>query len=236
MSQGAEEVALVQEVKDKKQLKKERKEKERQQKEKEKQEKARKKQEEKERKKQKKANDTESKQASKEVTEASGKSSRPEAVSVVEPPSQITAFGQPIKIAFSTENAGQGPLSASCKGAKIGDVMTEVTKPNERLCSVQFTPNEADIYTLNVQWGGTEVAGSPFQINLSRLSPAAKEVEAHKRKEKDVKSPQKVGENESKGQERQIEKQENDQYFASDDPFNMAYNASRLLGKFLLTA
>ena len=288
----------ITEAKNKKQLQKEMKEKEKQQKEREKKEKARRKQEEKERKKEEKAKQTQItgviaadpmlplKQSSSKLL------NRPEAVTVAEPPSQISAFGQPIRIAFSTENAGQGSLSAYCKGARVGDVMTELVEKSKGLYCVQFTPIEADIYTLNVQWGGIEVSGSPFQINLSRFSLAPEEVVALEEKEEgvvelsegakqnelinqeneeenektqqmksfegtkltnrekeeeeiDAKTPQTESSEGAKQSElidqekeeldAKTQQVEDDESFnVSGDPFDLAYNASRLLGKLQL--
>ncbi|CAI8053426.1 hypothetical protein GBAR_LOCUS29225 [Geodia barretti] len=94
----------------------------------------------------------------------------PEKVKVAEPPGQITGFGEPIAIIFDATRAGEGPMSASCTGASVGAVPVAVSEPWSAIFNVHFTPNSADVYTLSVKWGGVDIAGSPFTINLSRLS------------------------------------------------------------------
>ena len=96
-------------------------------------------------------------------------SSRPEAVTVAEPPGQITGCGQPIGIVFDATNAGEGALTASCTGAKVGSVMTAVTELREGKFNVQFTPVVADVYMLSVRWEEKEIEGSPFSIHKPEL-------------------------------------------------------------------
>ena len=134
--------------------------------------------------------------------------SRPEAVTVAEPPGQISGCGQPIIIVFNATQAGTGALTAACVGAKAGNVATTVTELREGILSVKFTPNVADMYTLHVRWGGKDVKGSPFSLNLNRLSPPAQE-----------------------GATTQHTKEEEEVEEVSDDPFDMAFQARRLLGE-----
>ena len=145
----------------------------------------------------------------------------PEKVTVAEPPGQITDSGQPIDITFDTSQAGDGSLKAFCKGANIGQVPTSVTELRKGLISVKFTPEISDIYTLSVQWGEQDITGSPFTINLSRLVSPPEEAERTQQRE------------EEKKKEEQKEKEEEEEVVEdfSDDPFEMAFQASRLLGK-----
>ena len=134
--------------------------------------------------------------------------SKPEEVTVAEPPGQNSGCGQPIGIVFDTTRAGKGPLTASCTGAKIGNVQTTVTEVREGIFSVKFTPDVADVYVLSVRWGGKEVNGSPFNINLDRLPQTEKEGQG--------------------GREEENEEEEE----VSDDPFEMAIQARKLLGEY----
>jgi hypothetical protein len=151
----------------------------------------------------------------------------PEKVKVAEPPGQITGFGEPIAIIFDATQAGEGPMSASCTGASVGAVPVAVSEPWSGIFNVHFTPNSADVYTLGVKWGGVDITGSPFTINLSRLSdgavglpqPAMQAAEEKKKVEE-------VREKEGKGKE---EEDEEVVGVISDDPFEMAFQASRLL-------
>ena len=145
----------------------------------------------------------------------------PEKVTVAEPPGQITDSGQPISITFDTSQAGDGSLKTFCKGANIGQVPMSVTELRKGLISVKFTPEISDIYTLSVQWGEQDITGSPFTINLSRLVSPPEEAERTQQRE------------EEKKKEEQKEKEEEEEVVEdfSDDPFEMAFQASRLLGK-----
>ena len=157
----------------------------------------------------------------------------PEKVKVAEPPGQITGFGEPIAIIFDATRAGEGPMSASCTGASVGAVPVAVSEPWSAIFNVHFTPNSADVYTLSVKWGGVDIAGSPFTINLSRLSdtngavavglpqPAMQAAEEKKKVDE-------VREKEENGKEEVVG-------VISDDPFEMAFQASRLLGELLFT-
>ena len=281
-----------------KESKKEKKEREKQEKEQEKQERERQKQEEKERKQNEKREKEKEKKKPKEKspapeetkkssqpTEASAATSgtastaRPDLVTVVEPPGQISGAGQPIGIVFDTAKAGEGQLSAACKGTKVGPIETEVMVRTAGNYHVQFVPDKADVYMLSVHWGGKDVAGSPFLINLNLLpSPSlpvknkgkgeGKETEASadapvKPEEKmadgrkdgasegggeeekegkvaegqGVKEEEKKEEGEKKEEEKkeeerkEEEKEEDSTVVVSDDPFEMAFQASRMLGK-----
>jgi hypothetical protein len=159
-------------------------------------------------------------------------------VTVVKPPGQITGYGQPIGIVFDATRAGTGTLTASCLGAKVGDVPTTVTKMREGVLNVAFTPNVADMYTLRVRWGGKEVTGSPFNINLSHIPPAPQEQNARvppAPQEQNARVPPAPQEQKARvlpaPQEQkstqQTEKEEEEEL--SDDPFDMALQARRVL-------
>ena len=148
-----------------------------------------------------------------EATAVAGSNSRPEAVTVAEPPGQITGCRQPIGVVFDATKAGEGTLTGTCTGAKVGSLPTKVKEVREGVYRVHFLPNESDIYMLSVQWGGTDVAGSPFTINLSRLPPAsAVQVEETRKGQGAV-------------------EEDSSEFVVSDDPFEMAYQASRMLGE-----
>lgn len=154
------------------------------------------------------------------VPSSSSNSSSPEKVTVAEPPGNITGYGQPIGIVFDPSNAGEGPMTATCTGTKIGAIPVSVSAVSmSGMYKVEFTPEVADMYTLSVQWGGKEIGGSPFTINLSRLpgSPSQRKKDAEGGEERE-KMKNVNGEEEVTGE-------------ISDDPFEMAFQASRLLGK-----
>ena len=90
-------------------------------------------------------------------------------VMIAEPPSTSLRIGQAIKICFGTSMAGRGELTANCKGNKVGEIPVKVTKRESQSSKydIELTPLEEDLYSLRVQWGGADVKGSPFAINLT---------------------------------------------------------------------
>ena len=106
--------------------------------------------------------------------EEDASASRASEVVVVEPPGQVTACGQVINVIFDTSDAGEGTLTAVCKGTKVEGVETRVMEETAGKYRIQFTPDVGDVYMLSVQWGGKHVPGSPFLINLNLLPPARK--------------------------------------------------------------
>jgi len=79
--------------------------------------------------------------------------------------------GAALDMYFDTAGAGGGNLEASCVGDKAGEVDVVVTKKEGDKYSVSFTPPEPDMYTLTVKWGGDNVQGSPFKLNLKQPLP-----------------------------------------------------------------
>ena len=195
-------------------------------------------------------------------------------VIVMKHPTQITACGQTIDVVFDTSNAGEGSLTAVCKGTKNTVVDTRVSEEDSGQYRVQFTPNMADVFMLSVRWEGCDVPGSPFLINLNLLLPApcgeenknvvaektmmidqsednagkeeaiADQLENRTGQSKDS-AEEKV--DEAVGSEQDVRtkqepmkpnsremREKNPAIIVSDeDPFDMAYEASRMLGKCL---
>ena len=172
-------------------------------------------------------------------------------VVVIKQPNLISACGQPIDVVFDARNAGEGSLSASCKGTKVAVVETSVLEEANGQYRVQFTPGTADVYMLSVRWCGKDVTGSPFLINLNLLPSAPDTEEKHAESNGGEQLAEEKEEREREGQKentRQEEKRSEEteeqakrvsQEFrekspaivVSDDPFDMAYEASRLLGE-----
>ena len=84
----------------------------------------------------------------------------------------IAACGQSISVVFDTRSAGEGSLSAVCKGTKTETVETSFHEESNGHYRIQFTPTAADMFMLSVLWSGHNVPGSPFLINLNLLPPA----------------------------------------------------------------
>ena len=180
-------------------------------------------------------------------------------VLVTKYPNQVTACGQPINVMFNTTSAGEGVLTAVCKGTKVAVVETSVKEEANRQYCVQFTPGVADVYMLSVRWGDKDVTGSPFLINLNLLQPAPISEEEKEEDKggsvaaKSTEEPKESGEGEEKEAvkeqvKREVrengelqeqakrnsreKREESPLIVVSEDPFDMAHQASRLLGKY----
>ena len=72
------------------------------------------------------------------------------------------------KLVFAVDatDAGAGELEATCQGENCGPV--KVTKDLKRLgeYDVSFMPQKQDLYSVKMEWGGAEVPGSPFEVDL----------------------------------------------------------------------
>lgn len=89
-------------------------------------------------------------------------------VMICEPPTPMLEAGQAIGICFDTSKGGKGNLTATCKGKSIGEIPISVRQRSmdKDKYDVRFLPPEPDIFIVNVLWGGIDVKGSPFTINL----------------------------------------------------------------------
>ena len=62
--------------------------------------------------------------------------------------------------------AGSGDLITTCHGEKCESVKV-TTKPEESgYYDVSFTPQKEDLYSIKMEWEGSEVPGSPFTVDL----------------------------------------------------------------------
>ena len=101
----------------------------------------------------------------------------PKKVRLTKPPSGALDPGQLIVIGFDISKAGKGELKATCTGKTTGEleVLVKEVSPNDH--EVSFTPPTKDDYKLEVTWGGGQVTGSPFTLNLvSKNHPNPKNV------------------------------------------------------------
>ena len=101
----------------------------------------------------------------------------PRKVRLSKPPSGALDAGQLIMIGFDTSKAGKGELNATCTGKATGELEVQVKEISPNNHEVSFTPPSMDDYDLIVTWGGEQVAGSPFRLNLvSKDHPNPKNV------------------------------------------------------------
>ena len=90
----------------------------------------------------------------------------PKKVKLSKPPSGALDAGQLIVVGFDTSKAGKGELTATCTGKVVGELEVQVKEVSPNNYEVSFTPPTEDDYKLEVTWGGGEVAGSPFRLNI----------------------------------------------------------------------
>ena len=87
-------------------------------------------------------------------------------VEVQEP--QSAELGQDACYVVNTTRAGKGKLAATCQGENCGEIEVEI-KEEAGKYFVTFRPDEADVYTIAIQWDGSEVPNSPFKLDLIPL-------------------------------------------------------------------
>ena len=81
-------------------------------------------------------------------------------------PPVFAKIRKPVLLEVDVSEAGQGELVAMCKGEECGDVEVKISGTDDQPNGLIFTPPMYDLYTLSVLYAGTEVQGSPFQIDL----------------------------------------------------------------------
>ena len=103
-------------------------------------------------------------------------------VKVTEP--ENPEIGQVVCYKLNTLHAGAGSLNASCVGERSGPVDVEIKKEGatSNKYTATFTPNSADVYTVEIKWGAdgtppTDVPGSPFKLSL--LPPSKPDLVKH---------------------------------------------------------
>ena len=93
---------------------------------------------------------------------------QPWEVKVTEPPAGHLKVGQDILLGVNASGGGPGELTATCLAKKVESITVTAEKRagEEEMYSVFFTPPAEDVYTLSVLWGGENIKGSPFTIDL----------------------------------------------------------------------
>ena len=89
-------------------------------------------------------------------------------IAICEPPTAMLEAGQAIGICFDTSAGGNGILTASCRGERIGEIPITVRQRSVAMdkYDVKFSPPEPDVFIVKILWSGVDVKGSPFTINL----------------------------------------------------------------------
>ena len=82
--------------------------------------------------------------------------------------------GSPIvAAAVDATQAGNGELSAKCRGKNVGDVPVNITEKDKGEFDVDFEASEPDEFSLDILWSGAHVPRSPFSVD-TRPSEADK--------------------------------------------------------------
>ena len=73
---------------------------------------------------------------------------------------------QPVHYKVDAFDAGNGKLTATCKGEDIALVHLNMIEEDIGQYDLSFTPHHPDLYKLSIHWSGRQVHGSPFKVNL----------------------------------------------------------------------
>ena len=102
------------------------------------------------------------------VTSSEGKA---RSVEVSELPDAKVETGMPVELVVNTGKAGEGNLTASCKGLHVGTVSVQIVRDKRSGSTViSFVPSQPDDYVLDVLYDGRRIPDSPFTVHA--YSPA----------------------------------------------------------------
>ena len=76
-----------------------------------------------------------------------------------------------VSMAIDCKKAGNGVLTASCRGQSSGDVPVRIITTDDLPSAITFTPNSEDLYLLQVLYEGGEIPGSPWCSDFRNLPP-----------------------------------------------------------------
>lgn len=102
------------------------------------------------------------------VTSTEGKA---RSVEVSELPDAKVEIGMPVELVLNASKAGEGKLTATCKGLHVGTVQVEAVRDKRSGTTVvRFVPPLPDDYVLDVLYDGRRIPDSPFTVHA--FSPA----------------------------------------------------------------
>jgi len=78
--------------------------------------------------------------------------------------------GLPVSLFFDVSGAGRGEITAHAIGEKVGYVFVEIEQTSTFTRKVSFIPFKGDIYTLEVDFAGKQLPGSPFVFPLQSIA------------------------------------------------------------------
>ena len=78
--------------------------------------------------------------------------------------------GLPVSLLFDVSGAGRGEITAEAVGEKVGHLSLQIEQTSTSTREVSFIPFEGDVYTLEVDFAGKPVPGSPFVFPLKSIA------------------------------------------------------------------
>ena len=78
--------------------------------------------------------------------------------------------GLPVSLFFDVSGAGRGEITAHAIGEKVGYVFVEIEQTSTFTRKVSFIPFKGDTYTLEVDFAGKQLPGSPFVFPLQSIA------------------------------------------------------------------
>ena len=87
-------------------------------------------------------------------------------------PTMPNGLGGPVELIVIAREAGRGKVNGAAHGAAAGPVAVHVSETGQDTYLLSFTPPRPDLYTLDVQFGGQNVKGSPFRIKTLPSDPS----------------------------------------------------------------
>ena len=78
--------------------------------------------------------------------------------------------GIPVILSFDVSHAGTGELTAEVVGSVSGTIPASIDVSFPTNQKVSFIPMQSEAFTVTIRFNGEEVAGSPFELPLDKLS------------------------------------------------------------------
>ena len=89
---------------------------------------------------------------------------KPNLVKVKEPDS--IDLSQALVYNVDATEAGSGKLNTFVRGDKCGQIRVDTVSEMVGMFDVSFTPRQADLYSITMEWDGKDVPNSPFRVDL----------------------------------------------------------------------
>lgn len=81
----------------------------------------------------------------------------------------------PVEMDVCTEGSGNAQLTATCGGSGNDNIPISIDEVSKNNYHLKLEPTKDDMLTLTVKYGGKDVPGSPFLINVTKSEPSSVE-------------------------------------------------------------